>query len=245
MKKGGKIDTSRIEFGIESLKKEVSKSNNQKNSKNVLNKSKKSKPHSYKVKKRLFPKKKALNYKTRKLNKKQLTIKKDNKKLNFLSKKPNIKLHFPRILPDSQPTKEKETVKTPPKVFGKKKKIILSDEFKKLEGKFRYEFVFFFGLIIAFLGLFPESKINIFFIFGLSLMFIALFRYYFVKKKKNYPVIQKQTNLPIKKSLPKLIKSEKKTDGNKKTKLRKTNYTISIIIILIALIFALIKTDFK
>ena len=28
-----------------------------------------------------------------------------------ISKKPNIKLHFPRILPESQPIKEKETVK--------------------------------------------------------------------------------------------------------------------------------------
>src|SRR3989338_9720628 len=245
MKKGGKIDTSRIEFGLEALKKELSKLNYQKRAKNTLNKSKNLKPRPHKVKKKLLPKKKALKHKTRKLIKKPLTIKEDNKKLSFFSKKPNIKLHFPRILPESQPIKEKETVKTPPEVFGKKKKIILSDEFKKLEGKFRYEFVFFFGLIIAFLGLFPESKINIFFIFGLSLMFIALFRYYLVKKKKNYPVIQKQTNLPIKKSLPKLIKSEKKTDGNKKTKLRKTNYTISIFIILIALIFALIKTDFK
>src|SRR3989344_7916197 len=247
MKKGGKIDTSRIEFGLEALKKELSKLNYQKRAKNTLNKSKNLKPRPHKVKKKLLPKKKALKHKTRKLIKKPLTIKKGNRKLSFFNKKPNIKLHFPRILPESQPIKEKETVKTPPEVFGKKKKIILSDEFKKLEGKFRYEFVFFFGLIIAFLGLFPESKINIFFIFGLSLMFISLFRYYFIKKKKNknYPVIQKQTKLPIKKDLPKSIKSERKIGDSKKIKLKKINNTISIIIILITLIFALLKTDFK
>ena len=224
MKKRGKVDSSRINFGLESLERDLHQLNSKKLNHNQKKPKKSSEKHNKVLKKAV----KHIKTKESKLKKKIYSIRKE----------PQIEVNFPRPQ-KKQPEIPKE--KVPTHLFKSKKKIIVSDEFKRLDRKFRYEFVFFFGLIIAVIGLFFESKINIFFIFGLSLIFLALIRYHLINKNKKKDQEQKEKEIQ---QIAKKVPTKKIEPSVKQLKIRKTNKTIAIFILIITAIVLISKAEF-
>ena len=242
MKKEGKIVSSRIEFGLDALKEELEKI---KTRKVTTNKKPKVKISNFLRKKSSNAKKHNIKKLGQKKHKKIHKLKVQKHKHKIITKikkhrfssntyKPRTKIEFPDI---SEKTKINEEVKekVPSHLFGKTKKIVISKEFKKFEEKFRYEFVFFFGLIIAIIGLLPDSKINIFFLFGLSLIFISLFRYNWQKRKKKKDQIQTQKEI---KEVTKKIKTITHQIKEPKSKKYKSK-NIKIIIVIMSLFLLL------
>lgn len=238
MKKGGKIANSRIEFGLESLK-ELEK-------RKPLSKVKQRKKHKIKISNFLRKKSKKSEHKKIKIKKVKPIFRKakiSKHKTRIKVKKPLINIQLPDF-PQKKEIKPEIREKVPSHLFGQKKKIVISKEFKKFEEKFRYEFVFFFGLIIATLGLIPDNKINIFFLFGISLIFISLFRYHIQKKKKKAE--KAQTQKEIKEVTKKISKPKLQIKEINIKKLPLKNIKIiSLITILIVLIFLFSRINFS
>lgn len=230
MKKGGKLTSSRIEFGLDSLRAELEKNKSKNPNKN-------NKTH-FKVSNFLKKKHKKQKNIFRKVKK----VKKFHKykvKTKAKSKKHSINIEFLDFFKKDIKPEIKE--KIPSHLFKEKKKILISKEFKKFEEKFRYEFVFFFGLIIAFLGLLPDNKINIFFLFGLSLIFISLFRYHWQKKRKQKDQVQTRKEIRAITNKTKVMPIKELNLGKIPNKTKKTTV---IVILLILLIFLISKINF-
>ena len=244
MKKRGKIDTSRIEFGLESLRKELES----KKTKTKLHKQEKSSKKKSRIAKFIHKKKikqiKHTKVKIAKVKNKSHKIKKHKLIHKYHPKKTitRIEVNIPEFLQKKKQNQVLEVPKekVPTHLFGRKK-IIISQEFRKFEERFRYEFVFFFGLIIAILGLLPQNKINLFFIFGISLIVISLTRYVMIKKRKKLEKIE--TKKEIKSIKEHLVLKEKPISS--KHKIRKINTIAAAIILLFTLTIIISKVDFR
>src|SRR3989344_4059978 len=239
MKKRGKIASSRIEFGLDALKEELENKKTKVKISNFLRK-KSSNAKKHNVKKLNQKKHKKSIFKVKK-HKPKVVSKVKKHKIPSNIHKPKVKIIFPGISPKKE-IKEEIKEKVPSHLFGEKKKIIISKEFKKFEEKFRYEFVFFFGLIIASIGLLPDNKINIFFLFGLSLIFISLFRYNWQKRKKKKDQIQTQKEIKEVTKKIKTITHQIKEPKINKHKLKNIKIIIAIVSLFL-LLFLLSKAN--